>query len=237
MAPTGDPVIMATPTRLDKFPLWLHPTGQWCKKVKGVFRYFGTDKAKALDEYVRVREDLAGRKPRPKRNNEATVKDAVNTFLAAKRERVDSGELTPGMWGEYFHAAEQVIETFGRTRAVADLRPSDFGELRSAGAKRLGPAALSKFVTMVRTLFGYAYRVELIDVPVRFGDQFDKTPKRLLRLRRAQKAAKLVSAADLWKLIGAADVQLRAMLYLAINCGFGQTDCSDLQRSALELRP
>jgi len=35
-------------TRSDKFPLTLHPTGQFCKKVKGKLYYFGNDKKLAL---------------------------------------------------------------------------------------------------------------------------------------------------------------------------------------------
>ena len=39
-------------TRSDKFPLTLHPTGQYCKKIKGKLRYFGTDKKRALESYL-----------------------------------------------------------------------------------------------------------------------------------------------------------------------------------------
>jgi len=39
-------------TRSDKFPLTLHPTGQYCKKIKGKICYFGTDKKKALERYL-----------------------------------------------------------------------------------------------------------------------------------------------------------------------------------------
>jgi len=35
-------------TRSDKFPLTLHPTGQYCKKVKGKIYYFGSDRKEAL---------------------------------------------------------------------------------------------------------------------------------------------------------------------------------------------
>jgi hypothetical protein len=31
-------------TRSDKFPLTLHSTGQYCKKIKGKIHYFGKDK-------------------------------------------------------------------------------------------------------------------------------------------------------------------------------------------------
>jgi integrase len=56
-------------------------------------------------------------------------------------------------------------------------------------------------------------------------------------LERHRKGARLIPAADLWKLIDAAGVQLKAMLYLGLNAAYGQKDCADLQRSALMLRP
>jgi len=31
-------------TRSDKFSLTFHPTGQYCKKIKGKMYYFGSDK-------------------------------------------------------------------------------------------------------------------------------------------------------------------------------------------------
>jgi integrase len=165
------------------------------------------------------------------------VVELVNSFLSAKRERVDCGELTAAMWGEYYHMSERVLTTIGRERVVIDLRPDDFGRLRKAAADKLGPVALTKFITMARTLFGYAYKSELIDVPVRFGDRFDKPPKRVLRLERHARGPRLIAPADLWKLIDAADVQLRAMLYLGLNAGFGQADCAALQRQDLDRRP
>jgi hypothetical protein len=39
-------------THSDKFPLTLHPTGQFCKKIKGKIYYFGKNKQKALQTYL-----------------------------------------------------------------------------------------------------------------------------------------------------------------------------------------
>lgn len=39
-------------TRSDKFPLTLHLTGQYCKKIKGKLYYFGSDKKLALQRYL-----------------------------------------------------------------------------------------------------------------------------------------------------------------------------------------
>jgi hypothetical protein len=108
---------MAIRKRKDKFPLWLHPTGQWGKKIRGKYHYFGTDRAEALKEYVCVREDLeAVRKPRPKGDEARTVADVVNSFLTEKRGRVDADELSARTRSDYFAACEAVGESFGRTR-------------------------------------------------------------------------------------------------------------------------
>ncbi|HEX3152968.1 MAG TPA: tyrosine-type recombinase/integrase [Gemmataceae bacterium] len=220
-----------------KFPLWLHPSGQWCKKHKGQFYYFGTEPEAAERRYREEWDDIKDGKS-PRRAAKSTVlKDLVNEFLSAKRLRVDSGELSARQWAEYHRTGETLVEAFGRLKPVMSIQPSDFGKLRAKAAKRLGPPALAKFVQMVRTLFIFAYKSGLIEVPMRYGDQFDKPPKRVMRLERSRKNAKLIEPADLWKLIEGADVQIRAMILLGLNCGYGQTDCSNLERSDLDARP
>jgi hypothetical protein len=39
-------------TRSDGFPLTLHSTGQYCKKINGKIHYFGTNKKQALERYL-----------------------------------------------------------------------------------------------------------------------------------------------------------------------------------------
>jgi integrase len=129
------------------------------------------------------------------------------------------------------------VDTFGRLRQVTDLRPDDFGRLRAKAARRLGPFALAKYIQMVRTIFIFGFKSELLSVPVRFGDQFDKPSKKVMRLERAKNGPKLIDAATAWKLLDAASQQLRAMILLGLNAAYGQTDCSGLQRTTLAARP
>jgi integrase len=141
------------------------------------------------------------------------------------------------MWSEYFAMAQRVTDTLGRNRAVADLRPGDFGRLRAAAAKDLGPIALGKFITMARSMFGFAHTADLIEKPVKFGDEFNKPTKKVLRGVRNARGERMISPADCRKLIETAKPQLAAMIYLALNCGFGQSDCAALQRATLAKRP
>jgi hypothetical protein len=138
------------PKRSDpnKFPLWLHPRGLWCKKIRGKSYYFGRDKDEALKRYVAEKDDLeAGRKPRP-RVESMSLADLAARFLKRKRERVESGELSARMWSDYEVACQALVDQFGGSRAASDLMPDDFGDLRARAAKRYGPVSLCKFINL-----------------------------------------------------------------------------------------
>ena len=57
----------------------------------------------------------------------------------------------------------------------------------------------------------------------------------MLRLARQAKGPKLIAAADIRKLIEAADIHVKAMILLAINCGYGNSDCGTLPINKLEV--
>jgi hypothetical protein len=63
-------------TRSDKFPLTLHPTGKYCKKIRGKICYFGIDKKKALEKYLAQATYLHGAQSLVQKtpNNKMTLK-------------------------------------------------------------------------------------------------------------------------------------------------------------------
>lgn len=69
--------------RSDKFPLTLHPTGQYCKKIRGKSYYFGSDKQEALRRYLEQATYLhAGRSPGvQKPYDNIYLKDVCNIYL------------------------------------------------------------------------------------------------------------------------------------------------------------
>jgi integrase len=219
------------------FPLFPHAAGVWAKKIRGKLHYFGpwNDPDGALKRYEEQKEGLHfGRRPRP--NPEAvTVKDAANTFLNAKRDLVDAGELSPLTFNNYRRAADELVAHMGKIRLVADLDPSDFASLRNKMAKKWGPTRLAVVVQYIRSIFKHATETGLIEYVVRFGPQFKGPSRKVRRRHRAEQGKKMFMADEVRRLIAAADVQLRAMLLLGINCGFGNADCGRLPLSALDL--
>jgi integrase len=234
-APNRKPAKPAKP--YPEYPLTAHPAGYWCKKIRGKIHYFGpwADPKAALDKYEAEKDALhAGRRPRAE-VQAVTVKDVANTFLNAKQEAVDSGELSQRTWNDYKAATDLLVKEFEKGRAVADLGPADFAKLRAKMAKQWGPHRLGTTIQCIRCVFRFAYESDLIDRPMRYGPGFKRPSKKTMRLHKAKQGAKLFTAEEVRRMIDSAGMPLKAMILLGINCGFGNADCAELPRAAVDL--
>jgi integrase len=228
------------------FPLRKHKgRGYWCKKVRGRVYYFGKvaddpTGAAALDLWLAQKDDLlAGREPRPKTDG-LTVAELANRFLAAKEHLRETGELTPRTWQGYYATCATVVKAFGRGRAVADLVPDDFRKLRAKLAQtRRSAVALGNEVQRVRSLFKFAFDDGLIPAPVRFGQAFAKPKadavRRAREAHRNEFGDRMFEPAEIRAILAAAGQPLRAMVLLAANCAFGQSDLAALPTRAVDL--
>jgi integrase len=163
------------------------------------------------------------------------VKDTCNAFLAHKQALLDVGELTPRTWGEYKAICDLLVEKLGKNRLVDDLAPQDFAALRKHMASRWGPVRLAVVIQIVRSVFKYSYEAGLIDRPLRFGPDFARPSRKVLRRERASKGPRMFEAEEIRRILEAAGPQLRAMVLLGVNCGYGNSDVGQLPLSALDL--
>ena len=232
---TADPARPAKPYA--DFPLFPHGTGRWAKKIRGKTHYFGpwSDPDAALAKYLEQKDALhAGRKPRIDHEG-MTVKSVANAFLNHKRDKVNAGELSPRTWAKYKEVTDLLVKHYGKSRVVADLGPDDFTALKNRMTKTWGPLRVRDFIQHFRSVFKFAFETELIDRPVRFGPGFSRPSKKTMRLLRAEKGPRMFEADELRRMLGAAGVQLKAMILLGVNAGFGNADCATLPRVALDL--
>jgi integrase len=88
----------------------------------------------------------------------------------------------------------------------------------------------------MRTLLKWAYDSELIDRPVRTGPDFRKPAKHVIRKARAHNGPRMFEPAELVVMLKAAQPQLRAMIYLGLNAGLGNTDCGSLRFANIDLK-
>ncbi len=234
------------------FPLTSHNNGQWCKKIRGKLHFFGVwaDHEAALDNYLRVAADLhAGRQPRQANlyPDGVTVKEMCDRYLTYQFRRAEAGEIGH----RWFEDCRCVLKVFsqqvGTQRITMDLLPDDFDRFRQRLIRRglttkgrgLGVHALNRAITVVRGAFKYAYETDLIERPMKYGKSFDRpsaTAKRKVRRAAEQENGKrLFEPRELDRLLEAASGQMRAMIFLGINGGFGNIDCARLPIKAADL--
>jgi integrase len=219
------------------FPLFPHATGRWCKKIRGKFHYFGKwdNPDAALKKYLDQRDDLhAGRTPRGDVSG-LTIADLCNHFLNAKRRSLDPGELVDRTFRAYYLTCAVVVDFFGKSRLVDDLAADDFGMFRTSLAKTNGPVSLGNEIVRIRMVFKFGLDQAIIERQIRYGQYFKKPSKKVLRIARSKKGKRMFEAAELRTILAAVKQPLKAIIIVAVNCGFGQSDLASLPLSAIDL--
>lgn len=222
-----------------EFPLFPHDSGQWAKKIHGKTYYFGIwgKPNDALEEYHRFAEGLkTGRRSR-ERTTDANLRALCRRFLYDKQLLVESGELSSRSFNDYADTCKRLVAYFGKSLLLAQLDPADFTSLRASLAEGRGPTWLANEINRVRTIFRYAApdRANLVAEPIRFGPVFRRPTKKSQRIHKAKQPSRMVAPHEIQRLASVASPQLRAMIWLAVNCGMGNSDCSQLRIDHIDL--
>lgn len=218
------------------YPLFPHAAGVWAKKIRGKFHYFGpwSDPDKALEKYLLQKDALhAGRTPRVDVDG-LRIRELLNRFMTAKRHLRDAGEIVQATHDECYKTCKRIEEAFGLERLVDDLAADDFERFRAVMAKQWGPVRLGNEVQRVRSVFKYGYEAGLIDRPIRYGPAFKKPSAKTIRQARAAKPARMLEAVEINAVLAIASTQIKAMMLLGVNSGFGNGDVAALPRKAVK---
>ncbi len=222
------------------YPLTPHPEGKWCKKIRGKIFYFGQweDPSQALEEYLRQKDFLQAGKIVPLQPSSCSVLDAGNAFMEAKFQKVVLGELSDRSHVNYRIAIQQFSDHVGKHRPVLELQPADFRRFITEELSNVAPSTVSRVVTTIRMMLKWLYESGMIDSPIRTGPDFKPASKASLRRHRhalqQQHGLRILEASELRTALEAARQPIRAMIYLGINCAFGNTDVSNLPLSAVQ---
>ena len=217
------------------FPLTPRQDGRWCKRIRGKMHYFIGSWEDALEEYNRVKDYLHLGKEPPIDKDAVTVRDVVNEFLTIKDHLVASEELKQRTFDEYKKSCERVVRILGKSRLAGDVGPDDFARIRADMTKTLGPVALGNAINRVRSIFKFAYEHRLIDRPVIYGQSFRRPSPKTLRVERAKKGVRLFEPGQVRLIMDNASTQMKAMVLLACNAGFGNADCGQLEFRHIDL--
>lgn len=205
-------------------------------KRRGHYFYFGTDKDRALAEFMRVKDDIeAGRPIRPatEASNGLTIADLCEHFMRSKETALETGELSRRTFEDYHATCKKLVDHFGGQVVVAEIRPSDLLALKAKWAKLWGVHKLGNEIARTRVVLNFGFNNDLLDKPVKLGD-FKRPAKVAYRRRRAEVGPRLFTAEQLRTLLATAGDQLKAMILLGVNAGFGNHDCASLPITAID---
>jgi len=217
-------------TRSDKFPLTLHKTGQFCKKIRGKIYYFGTDKKEALSRYLRQADYLhSGRIPKAQfAEGELSIKTLCNLYLDHQESRAAIGEIKPRHLYDQTSLLRDFVRFVGSNRVLSDIVTVDLQNYRKKLIKLdKAPSTINNRLTAVKAMYNWAVDNEIIESCPRLR-AIKKIP--LIKKERATFTVPQIQA-----LIKNAGSQMKAILWLGLNCGFGCTDCAQLQWRHLDL--
>ena len=217
-------------TRSDKFPLTLHPTGQYCKKIRGKLYYFGTDKQEALTRYLEQASFL--HTSRQSRSDSAisnlSLKMLCNSYLDHQETRATAGEIKSRQIYDQTSHLRAYARFIGPNRPVSDILTIDLQNFRKKLIKSgKGPNTINNYLSAVKAMYNWATSNEVIDHAPNL---------RAIKKISAPKIERPVfTPRQIRKLLEHANNRMKAMIWLGLNCGLGCTDCSELRWEHLDL--
>jgi integrase len=217
-------------TRSDKFPLTLHPTKQFCKKIRGRLYYFGTDKQRALELYFEQAAYLHSGKTKQLKTatNNVSLKTLSNLYLDYQHHQAKSGEITLRHVYDQTALLRSFAKYIGSNRTVSDITTADLQNyykklINSGKAAR----TINNRITAVKSMFNWAINNEIVE----------KIPnlKAIKKLTPLKTEKPTFGISQIKEILEYANPQMKAMIWLGLNCGFGCTDCAELKWSNLDL--
>ena len=217
-------------TRSDKFPLTLHKTGQYCKKIRGKLYYFGSDKQQALKRYLEQASHLhSGCIPGGTKNSSMTLKTLCNLYLEYQNSGILAGQISASYYKDMVSSLRRLALSLGQSSPVNEIKTLDLQNYKRKLLRSYGSAhRVNLNISIMKAMFHWAKRNEVEDhIP-----NIDSVSK----VKVKQQERPTFSREQIDKLISAADVQMSAMIWLALNCGFGCTDCAELKWTNLDFK-
>lgn len=213
-----------------EFPLTAHPCGQWVKKIHGKLYYFGpwADHSGALAEYRRQRDTLHGGGGVTDDAGGTTIDQLCRDFIRSRQSLLAAGELSARTLADYEATTQRFEKFFGPSRPVASLTPADFSRYMESWPDSWGAQRIANEVTRLSPVFRFGLTEGLLSSPVKVGVGFRRPSAKRLRTERAGRDAKFFGADEIRMLLDSASVQMKAMILLGINAGYGNADCARL---------
>ena len=217
-------------TRSDKFPLTLHPTGQYCKKIRGHIYYFGSDRKQALENYLDQAIFLHGNNNvlQKSANGSMTLKEVCDTYLKYQYAKLQANNLSARHHNDQIGSLSKLMDFLGENIKIKNISTLNLQNYKRRLQKHYGSVCrVNLHLSIMKALFHWAKKNDILkNIP-----NIDA----ISRSKVIHRDRFTFDAEQINKLLSAAGIKMQAMIWLGLNCGFGCTDCAFLKWSDLDL--
>jgi integrase len=216
-------------TRSDKFPLTLHTTGQYCKKIQGKMYYFGSEKKQALERYLDQATYLHGGRNLIQKasNGNMTLRELCTLYLQYQQSKVKANDLSAKHHNDQISSLRKFRTFLGQDRKIKNISTLDLQRYKRKLQGDYGSVCrLNLHISIMKAMFHW----------VRKNDILENIPNidAISRGKVVYQEKFTFTSEHINKLLSAADIKMRAMIWLGLNCGFGCTDCAQLEWKDLD---
>lgn len=215
----------------NKYGLRLHGNGQWCKKIHGKRWYFGTDFKEAEKEFARrLREIELGEMDPEEAAKNLTLGELAVQFLRYNAARVKAEEIGDRQQSDLTYHLAKFEAHLGAGCKVASITTGKLQDYRThlITKENLAGTSVNNRMAAVKALFNWAHA----------NDKIAKIPnlravkKVTVRIKKRQ----VFTRKQIKDMVALANTNMRAMIWLGVNCGLGCTDCAYIEWRHLDLQ-
>ena len=211
-------------TRSDKFPLTLHPTGQYCKKIKGHIYYFGSDRKKALENYLDQAIFLHGYNNTLLKSvyGNMTLKEICDIYLKYQHTKLQADNLTVRHHNDQIRSLKKLKDFLGENCRIKSITTLNLQNYKRSLQKHYSSVCrLNLHLSIMKAMFHWAKKNDILkNIP-----NIDA----ISRVKVIHQHRFIFNSKQINRLLSLADIKMQAMIWLGLNCGFGCTDCAYLK--------
>lgn len=173
-----------------------------------------------------------------------TLGELMARFLEHKRSKTKAGDLSNMTLAGYLREVRWFVEFMKPGTPLAGLKPEHFSAYAKhlIEGRKLGRFARKRVITYISTFVRYGVRNGWYMMPATGTDWIapatDPDSMRVARARAGVKdfSDRIVTGAEIDKLLERAQPAFRAMILLGVNCGLGPADIGRLRWAMIDLQ-
>jgi len=150
-------------------------------------------------------------------------------YLDHQESRSAIGEIKPRQIYDQTCLLRDFVKFIGSNRSIPNITTIDLQNYRKKLIKiGKAPNSINNHISAIKAMYHWAMDNEVIAA----------TPnlKAIKKIFPPKTEKPIFTVTQLSKLLDSADTQMKAMIWFGLNCGFGCTDCAELQWKNIDLK-